>query len=215
MFRCRIGDSYHRWTRPGDITYGVTDHGWRSKLHLNKYHLLLLWIDCQFPDGTHSLLPETHYSCAAINSNQNNRPGPRRIRSRQISKVIFQQDRFTPVNGIWKVLFFLQGKEILENTFFGNCWKIGSGEFLLSEGEIKTHVSWRRGQCLSPLTAPALGAMITYYLFRSYRIFGGAEAAGVKPPWVFKFFLNISTEPHIRSCGKEGTVPVRLYCTCA
>jgi len=30
--------------------------------------------------------------------------------------------------------------------------------------------------------APALRAMMTYYLFRSYRIFGGAEAAGVKPP---------------------------------
>ena len=105
---------------PGRPDTGVTDHGWRSKLHLNKYHLLLLWIDCQFPDGTHSLLPETHYSCAAIDSNKNNCPGPRGIRSRQISKVIFQQDRFSLVNGIWKVLFFLQGKEILENTF----WKL-------------------------------------------------------------------------------------------
>ena len=33
-----------------------------------------------------------------------------------------------------------------------------------------------------PPTAPALRAMMTYYLFWSYRIFGGAEAAGEKTP---------------------------------
>jgi hypothetical protein len=52
----------------------------------------------------------------------------------------------------------------------------------------------KKGILLVPLTAPALRAMMTYYLFRSYRIFRGAEAVGVKPPLCVQIFLNISTE---------------------
>jgi len=37
-------------------------------------------------------------------------------------------------------------------------------------------------------------AMIPYYLFRWYRIFGGAEAAGVKPVLCVQVFLNSSTD---------------------
>ena len=40
----------------------------------------------------------------------------------------------------------------------------------------------KEGTMSVPSTAPALRAMMTYYLFRSYRIFWGAEAAGMKPP---------------------------------
>jgi hypothetical protein len=40
----------------------------------------------------------------------------------------------------------------------------------------------RRGQCLSPLTAPVLRAMVTHYLFRGYRIFGGAQSGGGETP---------------------------------
>jgi hypothetical protein len=57
-----------------------------------------------------------------------------------------------------------------------------SVEFLLSGDEIKSTGKMKEGTMPVPPAAPALRAMMTYYLFRSYRIFGGAEAAGVKPP---------------------------------
>jgi len=38
-------------------------------------------------------------------------------------------------------------------------------------------------------------AKLTYYRFRSYRILGMSKRRGVKPPSVFKFFLNFSPEP--------------------
>ncbi len=40
----------------------------------------------------------------------------------------------------------------------------------------------RRRQCLSPLPPPALIAMMMYYQFRSYHIFGGAQSSGSKIP---------------------------------
>jgi hypothetical protein len=57
-----------------------------------------------------------------------------------------------------------------------------SVEFLLSGDEIKSTGKMKEGTMPVPPVAPALRAMMTYYLFRSYRIFWGAEAAGVKPP---------------------------------
>jgi hypothetical protein len=56
-----------------------------------------------------------------------------------------------------------------------------------------------------PLTPPALRAMMTYYLFRSYRIFWGAEAAGVKLLLCVQVFLNISTEL------KNQLPPLRIF----
>jgi hypothetical protein len=38
-------------------------------------------------------------------------------------------------------------------------------------------VRYRRGQCLSPLTAPPL-VMVLYYLFGSYRIWGEPKRRG-------------------------------------
>ena len=50
----------------------------------------------------------------------------------------------------------------------------GSGTAMIAEGTV-----------LSPRTAPALGAIVMYYLFGGYRILGEAAAAGVKPPCAF------------------------------
>jgi hypothetical protein len=71
----------------------------------------------------------------------------------------------------------------------------GSGEFLLSGDEIKSTGKMKEGTVPVPLTTPALRAIMMYYLFRSYRIFGGVEAAVVKPLWCVQVFLNISPEP--------------------
>ena len=57
-----------------------------------------------------------------------------------------------------------------------------SGEFLLSGDEIKSTGKMKEGTVPVPPCRPGLIAMITYCLFRWYRIMGGAEAAGVKPP---------------------------------
>jgi len=47
----------------------------------------------------------------------------------------------------------------------------------------------REGTVPVPVYRPcAQVVMIPYYLFRRYRIFGGAEAVGVKPPGAFTFF---------------------------
>jgi hypothetical protein len=51
-----------------------------------------------------------------------------------------------------------------------------------------------RDRACPPLTAPALSAMMTYYLFRWYRIWGEHKAAGVKPPSSVQVFLTISSE---------------------
>ena len=48
----------------------------------------------------------------------------------------------------------------------------------------------RRGQCLSPLNAPVLRAMVTHYLFRGYRIFGGAQSGGGETPGERSGFLK-------------------------
>ena len=46
----------------------------------------------------------------------------------------------------------------------------------------------KEGTVSIPPYHPPLSAMMTYYLFRWYCIWGGAEAAGVKPPRAFRFF---------------------------
>jgi len=59
-------------------------------------------------------------------------------------------------------------KRALENSFY-------------FEMKFRMLVQWRRGQCLSPYTTPALSdddvAPVRGLLHR------GATAAGVKPPW--------------------------------
>jgi hypothetical protein len=55
------------------------------------------------------------------------------------------------------------------------------GTSVFYDMKYKALVRSRRGQCLSPLTAPAL-AMVPYYLFGSYCILGGATACN-GPGW--------------------------------
>jgi hypothetical protein len=54
----------------------------------------------------------------------------------------------------------------------------------------KVLVRRRRGQCLSPQTAPALIAIIKYYLFWGYRILGSHSGGGEIPVSV-QVFLKI------------------------
>ena len=52
----------------------------------------------------------------------------------------------------------------------------------------------RRGQCLSDRTTTAFIAMMRYYLFRSYRIWGSRNGGG-KTPVSVHIFLNIALFP--------------------
>ena len=64
----------------------------------------------------------------------------------------------------------------------------------------KAPVRLRRGQCLSPYTAPARIAMMTYYLYRRYRMWGSHSGGGEKPGSVqvfFKTFLQSKKFYHI------------------
>ena len=60
--------------------------------------------------------------------------------------------------------------------------------------EIQSTDPMTEGTVPVPTTAPALIAIISYYLFRSYRI-DGAKAAGVNLRERSGFFKNISPEP--------------------
>jgi hypothetical protein len=72
-----------------------------------------------------------------------------------------------------------------------NC----SGEFLLSDAEIKKHRYDEGGDsAFPPLTAPVFLGMMTYYLFRSYRFFGEQKAAEVIPLLWVQVFLTVSNE---------------------
>ena len=59
----------------------------------DQYHLLLLWINRQFPAGTHPLLSQTRYSYEEIHRDKNNRSCARRIRSRYFREIIFWAGR--------------------------------------------------------------------------------------------------------------------------
>jgi hypothetical protein len=55
----------------------------------------------------------------------------------------------------------------------------------------------REGTVPEPLTAPALIAIMTYYLLRSYRIRGN-RSCGVETSVTVQVFLGISPEPKKR-----------------
>ena len=71
----------------------------------------------------------------------------------------------------------------------------------------------REGTVPVPIYCPcAQVAMIPYYLFRWYRFFGGAEAAGVKPLLCVQvFFEQFSrAKNHTFNNGKDRTGPPLL-----
>ena len=53
----------------------------------------------------------------------------------------------------------------------------------------KAPVRLRRETCLSPYTAPALIAIIMYYLLGQYRIWG-SHSGGVENPVSIRVFIN-------------------------
>jgi hypothetical protein len=66
----------------------------------------------------------------------------------------------------------------------------GSENSFYQDMKLKVYVRGWRGRYQSPLSAPALKVVTTYYLFGGYHILGKYKAAGVKNPYAFRFFLN-------------------------
>jgi len=64
---------------------------------------------------------------------------------------------------------------------YQNLNNFGSVEFLLQVYEIQNTGEMMKGTVPVPHTAPALIAMMTYYLFRNYRILGGRSGGGETP----------------------------------
>jgi len=63
-----------------------------------------------------------------------------------------------------------------------------------------------------PPAAPALIAMMTYYLFRGYRILGGSRSGGCETPVSIQFFEHIS-RPKIHGVRNSSGCPKIIVVT--
>jgi len=66
----------------------------------------------------------------------------------------------------------------------------------------------RRGQCLSPLTAPVLRAIVTITFSGGIAFLGEHKTAGVKPLVSVQDFKNISPEPKYH-CFLVGNLGIK------